>query len=134
MKKGYTIVELTIYLVVTSIFLSFLIPSVWDLSDELMFRADVQDAEEMIIYARQISLIKNVMSTVLFKSDNIYVMIEGKTIKERHIKVSKVGGRKEFGFLSGIPYESGKIFLHFKEKKALLTLQPITGVLKIDWE
>lgn len=134
MRKGYTIVELTIYLAVTIIFLSFLIPSVWNLSDELMFRTDVQDAEEMIIYARQISLMKNVMSAVLFKDDSIYVIVEGKAIKERHIKVSKVGGKREFGFSNGIPYESGKVFLHFKEKKALLTLQPITGVLKTDWE
>jgi hypothetical protein len=134
MRKGYSFAELIVYLALLSVFFSILVPALWNFAPDLMFKSDVQDAEHLIKYARQISLLENNKSVFSFEDNKMYVKIGNKIVKERKVRISNVFGKKTFAFSRGIPYESGKIFLSFKDEKACLTLQPVTGTLKIVWE
>ncbi len=132
MKNGYTVVELIVYLALVSVFLSLMIPSFWRINEELMFKADMENVQHMIRYARQVSLMKKMKSAIFLSGRKIYVTLNGKKVKERSLSVSSIKGKREFAFSKGIPYKSGKFFLSFKKEKFLFTLQPVTGTLKVD--
>ncbi len=133
MKRGYSLAEMMVYLALIATFLSFLVPSMEGTKRRLTFLTDIESVEHFIRYARQISAMKMCKSAVIVKKGEVVLYVGGKLTKRRRI-FCRVDGNRAFAFSKGIPYVSGKMRLTFDKKIISLTVLPITGMIKAEWE
>ncbi len=133
MRKGYSLVELTVYIALIVMFFSLMVPSVEEMRRQLIFSADTESVEHLIRYAREISMIKKMRSVISINDGKICVFANGKKIKSRKL-TCKAEGKRIFAFSNGIPYLSGKLFLELANKKISITVYPVTGMIKSEWE
>ncbi len=142
MKSGYSLTELMVYIVLLAIFFSILTIVLWKFSEKMMFMLDVKNVEHLIKYARQISLLKKVKSVFYLRNGEMYVKVGSRILKRRKVEVAKFKS-KVFAFSNGIPVSpsgsskqggGGEFFLSIKDEKVRVSIQPVTGFLKIVWK
>jgi len=132
MKKGLTLIEILIVMVLIGLTVSIVIPNIGRSYDKIKFRTETKKVYELIQKAKFHAFYYQ--KTIAVSAADRQLIIQGLALPEEDIPKLAVEVRKEVLFSPNGVSTGGEVMLYLKETpKAVIRVEAFSGRVTLEW-